>query len=220
MASLPAIVYAVGMGRIVWFAVLLVGTAVLTDAAGADLSGAWQLDRSISIDPATITFVPARRTNNQFQPRGGFGRGGFGRGGFGGSRPNSDQNNADAMDPVAQKRLKALTDDLKAASASMVIVADDATITVTDALKHTHALQADGKPVMIDLGDAAIASATRWDGSHLVTEYTVNDRLTLVYTYTLVAPTNQLVLRVGRKDGDQVRTFDPDVKLVYQRTKA
>jgi hypothetical protein len=101
----------------------------------------------------------------------------------------------------------------------MVIAEQDATITLTDALKHTRSLQADGKPVMIDLGDAAIASATRWDGAHLVTEYTVTDRLTLVYTYTLVAPTNQLVLRVGRKDGDDVRPFDPDVKLVYQRAK-
>jgi hypothetical protein len=42
--------------------------------------------------------------------------------------------------------------------------------------------------------------------------------LTLVYTYTLVAATNQLVVRVARKDGENARVFDPDVKLAYQRS--
>jgi hypothetical protein len=44
-------------------------------------------------------------------------------------------------------------------------------------------------------------STTRWDASRIVTEARVGDRLTLVYTYTLLAATNQMVLRVTRKDG-------------------
>ena len=209
------------MCRSIALLVALLSTAAFTDAPPPDLSGTWTLDRTISTDPATITFMPTgSASNNPYQRRTG-GRGGFGGGRhYGGSSGRSSQESASKFSLVEQQRLKVLTDQLKTASASLVIAQQGSKIVVQDALKRSLTFSTDGGKTTNNLADTVIESTTRWSDGRLVTECPVADRLTLVYTYTLLAATNQLVLRVEHKEGDGLRTFDPDVKLVYVRAKS
>jgi hypothetical protein len=101
-----------------------------------------------------------------------------------------------------------------------VIGQPDSKVVVQDALKRSLTFPTDGSKTANNLADNVIESTTHWSDGRLVTEYAVADRLTLVYTYTLLAATNQLVLRVARKEGNGLQTFDPDVKLVYVRAKS
>ena len=214
------------MTRTIMLFVALCSTAMLADSPTTDLSGTWTLDRTISVDPAKITFIPtAGSNNNQSQRRSGGrgGYGGFGGGGRsygGGSSNRNNQNAASNLSLVEQQRVKVLTDQLKSASASLVISQQDSKVVVQDALKHSLTFPTDGSKATNNLADNVIESTTRWDNGHLVTECPVADRLTLVYTYTLLPATSQLVVRVNRKDGDNLRPFDPDVKLVYVRAKS
>jgi len=209
---------------IVLFAALS-STGMLADSPATDLSGTWTLDRTISVDPSKITFMPPNGSNgdNQYQRRGGGGaHAGFG--GFGRTyqRPSgsSNQDESKKLSLVEQQRLKAVTDELKTGSAALVISQQDSKVVVQDALKRSQTFPTDGSKATNNLADNVIESTTRWDGARLVTESPVTDRLTLVYTYTLLAATNQLVIRVSHKDGDALRTFDPDVKLVYVRGRS
>jgi hypothetical protein len=191
-----------------------------------DFSGTWAIDRSISVDPAQINLAPSAGNNrSQNQNRrggsGGFGGRGFGGGfgggyGRGGSRA-SGQREAETMTADEQARLKALTDELKTASASLVISHHDPSFVVDDAHEHAQFFQTDGSATENHVAETTIPTSTRWDGTHIVTEYTLGSHLTLVYVYTLLAASNQLVVRVNRKDGENLRPFAPDVKLVYGR---
>jgi hypothetical protein len=209
---------------IVLFAALC-STGMLADAPATDLSGTWTLDRTISVDPAKITFMPpSGAANNEFQRRGGGSGGRVGFGGFGRtyqhSSGSSNQDESQKLSLVEQQRVKAVTDELKTGSAALVISQQDAKVVVQDALKRSQTFPTDGSKATNTLADNVIESMTRWDGARLVTECPVTDRLTLVYTYTLLTATNQLVIRVSHKDGDNVRPFDPDVKFVYVRAKS
>lgn len=188
-----------------------------------DFSGTWALDRSISVDPAQITLTPSAGNRSQNRSRrggsGGFGGrglgGGFGGGG-GGSRA-SEQNGTPALAADDQARLKALTDELKTASASLVISQHDPSFVVNDALDHAQFFQTDGSTADNHVGGATISSSTHWDGARVITECSLASGLTLVYTYTLLPASNQLVVRVNHRDGDKLKPFAPDVKLVYNR---
>jgi len=209
------------MARTIALLVALLSAALFADTPPADLSGTWTLDRTISVDPAKITFLPTNGGGNQSQRRGG-GRGGFRSGGrsYQGSSSHDTSNGASSLSLVEQQRLKVLTDQLKTASASLVISQQDSKIVVQDGLKRSLSFPTDGSKTTNNLADNVIESTTRWDAGRLVTECPVSDHLTLVYTYTLLPATNQLVLRVTHKEGDMLRTFDPDVKLVYLRAKS
>jgi hypothetical protein len=179
-----------------------------------DFSGSWTLDRSLSVDPGTINLSPSTPGASQQQHRGRGGFGGGGGGGFGVSRRNAS--GAGTLTESEQKLLTSLTDQLKSASNSLAISHHDPSFVVNDAQNHTMFLQTDGSQTENHLADATIMSATHWDGTRIVAESPIGDRLTLVYTYTLLEATNQMVLRVTRKDG---RDFEPNVKLVYQRSR-
>ena len=194
-------------------AALAIARAQQGDGAKPDFSGTWTLDRNLSTNPAQITFVPAPDANRRPQRGGIGGIGGFGRGG---NRPRADsQNSAESLTPSEQERLKALTDQLKTATATLVISHHDPDFVVNDAQDHTLFLHTTGEREENHLGAITISSSTHWTGSRLVTECVLGSRLTLVYTYTLLPNTRQLVVRVARQAEDR-RPAGQDVRLVYR----
>jgi hypothetical protein len=186
-------------------------------AVHPDFSGTWTLDRNISTDPAQIEFVPSENANRRPQRGGGIGGiGGFGRGG-GGRRPGGGSS-AESLTSTEQERLKALTDQLKTSVATLVISHHDPDFIVNDAQNHTLFLHTNGVNEENHLGATTISSSTHWDGARLVTECVLGSRLTVVYTYTLLQETRQLVVRVARQTGDRQRAGQ-DVRLVYRPQK-
>jgi hypothetical protein len=193
-------------------AALTMARADRGDAQKPDFSGTWTLDREISTDPAHVDFVPTVATNANRRPQRG-GIGGFGRGG----RRRPDQgNNTESLTSIEQTRLKALTDQIRTASARLVISHHDPDFVVNDAQNHTLFLHTTGENEENHLGETTINSATHWDGSRVVTECVLGSRLTLVYSYTLLPETRQLVVRIARQIGER-RTAGQDVRLVYKR---
>ena len=191
--------------------------APATDGEKPDFSGTWALDRNISTDPGQIDLGPGTTTNRQPQRGGIGGFGGFG--GRGGYRPRTNgQASGEGLTPVEQERLKAITDQLKTASGTLVISHHDPDFVVNDAQNHTFFLHTTGVNEENHLGATTINSSTHWDGARLVTECVLGSRLTLVYTYTLLPDTKQLVVRVSRQAGDRQRAGQ-DVRLVYRPQK-
>jgi hypothetical protein len=196
--------------------VAVLHAAPTADDARPDFSGTWALDRNISTDPAQIDFAPGTPASRP-QQRGGFGGiGGFG--GRGGNRQRPNGQASEGLTQVEQERLKALTDELKSAMGTIVISHHDPDFVVSNAQNHTLFLHTTGVNEENHLGTTTINSATHWDGSRLVTECALGSRLTLVYTYTLLPNTKQLVLRVARQAADRQRA-GPDVRLVYRPQK-
>jgi hypothetical protein len=204
---------AIGLAALAAIAVAVLHGAETSDGM-PDFSGTWTLDREISTNPAQIDFAPG--TTAPARPRVGFGGRGFGRGG--GTRQRADDNSADSLTDVEKARLKALTDQLKTGSATLVISHHDPDFVVNDAQNHTLFLHTTGVNEENHLGEITISSSTHWDGSRLVSECVLGSRLTLIYTYTLVPNTRQLVVRVARQAGDR-RPAGQDVRLVYRPQK-
>jgi hypothetical protein len=184
-----------------------------------DLSGTWQLDRGISTDLATLSFEPRANADN---PRGSMGRGGYGGGyggrggGFGGyGGRNAPRQPARTSSPEEQARLKMLTDDIKAGSATLVISHHEPTFTVSDAQGKTRFLKTDGGTDKNQLGAATIESTTHWEGTRLVAEYTIGASRMLAYTFTMLPATKQLVIRIRIEDSQNPRAAGPEAKLVY-----
>jgi hypothetical protein len=190
-----------------------------------DFSGTWTLDRSLSNDPAQANFGggPADQSQGRNRRRGGFGGlGGFGgRGGFGGggnagsgSRDTANENGS----PDERARLAALTDQLKKASGTLIISHHDPSFVVNDAQDHTLFFQTNASREDHTLGAVMIASSTHWQDDRIVTEFAVSPRRTLVYTYTLLANTKQMVLRVRPQFNDVSGANATELKLVYSLT--
>ena len=188
--------------------------------AGArpDFSGTWSLDRSISGDPSQANFEATQ--GNRGQRSGGFGGGSRrrgGLGGFGGARPDN-QDTATAITPDERALLRALTDVLKTSSSSLVISHHEPSFVVNDAQNHTQFFKTDGSVDEHQVGAATVTSTTHWEESRLVTAYALSSRQQLVYTYTLLPATKQLVLRVRRDITEVQRGTGPELKLVYKLT--
>jgi hypothetical protein len=180
--------------------------------ARPDFSGTWTLDRSISNDPSKATFEPAKARSPQRY--GGF-SGGSHRGGGGGSRSPSDDRAADDRTPDERTRLQALTDQLRKASDTLVISHHDPSFVINDAQDHTQFFQTDDSTNEHQVGAAAISSTTHWEGSRLITEYALSSRLKLVFTFTLLAASKQMVIRVRVDDTERRRVASQELKLAY-----
>jgi len=189
--------------------------AATSSEARPDFSGTWSLNRNLSDDPSHANL-------EAFRPQGGQSPGAFGggpsrrggRGGFGGSRPSS-KDTAAASTPDERTRLQLLTDQLKRASASLVISHHDPSFVIDDAQDHAQFFQTSGTPDEHQLGSVTITSTTHWEGSRLVTAYALSTRQNLVYTYTLLTKTKQLVLRVRLDVTGGQRANGPELMLVY-----
>src|SRR4029077_1037063 len=143
------------------------------------------------------------------------GIGGFGGAGRGGRRRAGGQNAEGSLTPIEQERPKALTEQLKTSTATLVISHHDPDFVVNDAQDHTLFLHTTGEREENHLGTITISSSTRWDGPRLVTECVLGSRLTPLATYTLLPNTRQLVVRVARQAEDR-RPAGQDVRLVYR----
>jgi hypothetical protein len=188
--------------------------------ARPDFSGTWTLDRSISHDPSKASFDPPPARNNQRS--GGFGggsrrggRGSFGGGGIGGGSPRDNRDTSNDRTPEEKNRLKALTDQLRTASATLVISHHDPSFVINDALDRTQFFQTDDSTNDHQVGLASISSTTHWEGPRLITEYTLSSRQKLVFTYALLAATKQMVLRVRLDDTERRRAVGSELKFVY-----
>ena len=193
-----------------------------------DYSGTWTLDRTISNDPAQARFDAGNQGQGANRPRAGFGGGGFGgsfggggfgRGGGGRNYGSGARENAkDTATADEKARLAALTDQVKRGSAILTISHHDPDFVVNDALNQTFFLHTNASRDDQPLGALTITSTTHWEGDRIVVEYAVSDRRTLVYTYTLLPKTQQLVLRVRAQFNDVSSANIPELKLVYSRT--
>jgi aromatic ring-opening dioxygenase catalytic subunit (LigB family) len=111
-----------------------------------------------------------------------------------------------------------LTDLLKKGFATLVISHHDPSFVVNDSLDHTQFFQTTGTSDEHDLISTKVASTTHWEGSRLVTEYDLSSSRKLMYTYSLLPATRQMVLRV-RLEGDLgQRATGPEIKLVYAQS--
>jgi hypothetical protein len=182
-----------------------------------NFSGTWVLDRSISSDPAQATFdtIGARAGGARSGRGGGFGGRGGGFGGAGGG--NTTRNPGNATTPEERNRLRELTDQVKRSSAAIVISHIDPTFTVTDAQGHAQVFQTDGSIDQRQLATVFVDSSAHWDDSRLVIEYVVGVDRKLLYTYTLLPKTMQLVIRIRLDASQTQRSGTPEVKLVYDQ---
>jgi hypothetical protein len=183
--------------------------------ARPNLSGTWSLDSSLSNDPARADFGAGEQRG---QRAGGFGGGSSRRGRFGGfgGPPPPTRETARAGTPEEHARLQLLTDLLKKSSASLVISHHDPNFVINDAQDHTLFFQTDGSPEENHLGSVTLTSTTHWDGSRLVTEFSLGTRQRLVYTYSMLPATKQLVLRVRLEAAEGQPAHGSELKLVYQ----
>jgi len=166
-----------------------------------------------SHDPSKASFDPPQRRGNQ-RP-GGFGGGSRRRVGIGGGSPRDDRDPANDRTPDERARLQALTDQLRNASARLVISHHDPSFVINDALDHTQFFQTDDSANDHQVGPVTITSTTHWEGPRLVTEHALSSRLKLTSTYTLLAATKQMVLRVRLDDTERRRVIGSELKLVY-----
>jgi aromatic ring-opening dioxygenase catalytic subunit (LigB family) len=110
--------------------------------------------------------------------------------------------------------MRDLTDEIKKASATLVISHHDPTLVINDSLDYTQFFETNGTTNEHPFPSGTITSTTHWEGERLVTEYTISSREKLVYTYT-VLPTKQMVLRVRRDSTEAARGRPEELKLVY-----
>jgi hypothetical protein len=191
--------------------------------AQTDFSGTWMLDKDISGDLSKATFEPQQTQTRR--NAGGF-SGGFGGRGFGG-RNGSGARPAGGTDDGRGTRGTPLTDEEKArlrelalfvkGLASIVIEhSDHSTFTVTDAQGRSHLFLTDGARTPQAFATTTVDAVTKWDGPHMVTDYTIGPSHDLIFTYILVPATRQLALRIQLDDAGRARADVPELKLVYK----
>ena len=174
-----------------------------------DYSGIWTLDRGLSTDLTRISLQPVAGADSR--PRVGIGRGGLGIRSGGGERWTNE-----ALTPDEQAGLKALSDQLRTSFATLIITHDDPSFIVNDSQSNALFFETNHATDTNHLAVSDLVSSTDWDGSRIATEFNLGSHVKVDYTYTLLPSTNQLVLRVVRKD-DSGRSVIPEIKLVYTR---
>jgi hypothetical protein len=194
--------------------------AEAASANGPDFSGTWTLDRRLSDDPAQTNFEAPPAGQNQASNRRRGSIGGFGgRASFGGSAGSGNRNDSNAtLTPDERARLVALTTELKIASGTLTIAHHDPAFVVTDAQGTALSFETNAARRDQTLGAAALTSTTHWQDGRIITEFAIGARRTLVYTYTLLPKTHQLVLRVRPQFSDLTGGSGgnaPELKLVY-----
>jgi hypothetical protein len=160
--------------------------------------------------------------NRSTQRGGGFGGGGFGGGGFGGGRGRGgsagrppERDTSDQGTPDERARRKAIADEIRKGAGTLVISHHEPHLVINDAADHTQFLETDESAANQTIGAQTISSMTHWEGALLVTEYTLSSREKLVFTYSLLAATKQMVLRVRLDDTERRRAVGQELKFVY-----
>lgn len=210
------------------FVVSLFGLCLGKASAQTDFSGTWAIDREISGDLSKATFEPpqgqTRRNAGGFN--GGFGgRGGFGRRNGSGARraggsDDSRGTRGAALTDEEKVRLRELATYVKGLASIVIEHSDHSTFTVTDAQGRSHLFPTDGTKTPEGFGAATVDAVTKWDGPHMVTDFTIGPSHDLIFTYILVPATRQLALRIQLDDGGRARADVPELKLVYKLKSA
>src|SRR5207249_8807225 len=91
----------------------------------------------------------------------------------------------------------------------------DPSFVINDARNETQFFQTTDSPDENHVGSATVTSTTHWEGARLVTESALSSRQKLVFTYTLLTATKQMVLRVRLDDTERRRVIGRELKLVY-----
>jgi hypothetical protein len=192
--------------------------------AQTDFSGTWTLDRDISGDLSKATFEPQQSATRRNAGGFGGGRGGFGgRNGSGarrsGGADGSGRGGA-ALTDDEKARLRELALYVKGLASIVIEHTDHSTFAVTDGMGRSHLFPTDGSKTPQAFATTSIDTVTKWDGPHMVTDYTVGPSHDLVFTYILVPATKQLALRIQLDDAGRARADVPELKLVYKLKSA
>ena len=185
-------------------------------ATRPNFSGRWSLDLDLSSDPSKAAFDAA--PDNSRSRSGG--RRGGGLGGFGGFSRSGGSSTGGAMTSDERTRLQGLTDQIKKSSAQLTISHSDPSLAITDPEGHTQLFQTSGSKDQHQLASTVVESTTHWDDIRLVTEYALGSSRKLVYTYSLVPRTDQMVIRIRLDATEGSRAGRQEVKLVYNRAPA
>jgi len=176
-----------------------------------NLSGDWALNRQLSDDPQHDD--ASARTQPNGGRRGGFGgRGGFGRGGFGGRYGGGAGSRRADVDPAT---IQQAIDEARSPSPSLTISHSAANIAITDARGRTRFFQTSGATDKHQLDAGTVDSTTSWNGGDLVIQYDLGNGRRMTYTYSLLAATKQLVVRI-RIDGSGSGRGPATLKYVYE----
>lgn len=189
-----------------------------------NLSGQWQLNTWLS-DPGDeidqelrSDLGPADASDIFAAPeqgaRGAMG-GRMGRRGSqprGGSRPDAKPR----VSPEDQKRLQSVLDLVRQPAATLAITQGDGSITLADPVRGSHTFQVNAATQKQSFGSGEIESTTRWEGPQLITDYDAGHGVMLRFSYMLVPPANELLVRISvMMPGNQAAPFT--VRHVYDR---
>jgi hypothetical protein len=111
-----------------------------------------------------------------------------------------------------QRRIEELTNDVRNPSPLLTIQQVGAEIMIIDSQGRIRTFHATGKKETQQLSSGTVDTTTRWDGTHLVTEYSVASGRKLSYTYTLVPGEKQQLLVLVKFEG---RGISPVITEVY-----
>lgn len=205
-------------------AAIVTGIVLLSTPADAqvDFSGTWILDREISGDLAKATFEPpsphqASRAPSGFS--GGFGGRSFGGGNRGqGQARGNERRDAPGAALTEDERLKLrdVAAFVKTLGSLVIEHTDHSTFTISDGQGRAHLFPTDGTKTPQTFVTATLDSVTRWDGPHMVTDFTVGATHDLMFTYILVPATKQLALRIHLEEAGRPRADVPELRLVYK----
>ena len=213
------------------FAAALVFTA-LTSGASAQhpsFSGTWTLNTTLSDNPEQISralrldtglSIEQEFLGPETQGRGdgreGSGRGASGRPGRG--QGETDRRRAPQINSEDRNRLTELINGVRFAPTTFTLSQTD-DVVISAGARAADTLHPTGKAEPHTLEAGAVNRTTRWVGPLLIVSYDVGRTGTLIYTYSLVPPTRQLLVRVNfERERDRPGPFD--VKLVYDLTSA
>ncbi len=194
---------------------------------GLDLSGRWTLNTYLSDNPeqvaASIQFDfglggPDRLPDRGSEP-GRFGRRGGGRGEPQGTREGSRGASRDQPSQEELNRLNELTEPVRYPLTTMVVSQKPDAVTFTDAQGQARTVATTGKREKQTIGASTIDVTSRWEGPQLISEEDLGKGRKMIFTYSAVPPTKQLLLRIALERAPGQRgPFE--IKYLYDRASA
>ena len=176
----------------------------------SNLGGRWILNRELSQFPREVGF------GADFLSSGGpgldsTGSGRRSRGGSSGRGVSAAPSRRESEDDA--KRARQLTTEVRNPSAHLTIAEAPTAVTITDDRGRSRTFHPDGKEEVFQLDGVPVAVTAKWEASHLLVLYKVEEGRELRYTYSWTANPPQLVVDVKfieRGGGDSVkRIYEP-----------
>lgn len=189
-----------------------------------DLSGRWTLNTYVSDNPEQVAAsirvdfgvggsdeLFGRGEGERFGRRGGRGEG---QRNAGGGSKAPDQPSVEE-----QNRLNQLTEPVRYPPTTLVVSQTADAVTFTDAQGQARTLATTGKREKQTIGANTIDVTTRWQGPQLISEEDLGKGRRMIFTYSIVPATKQLLLRVALERATGQRgPFE--IKYLYDRASA